>query len=150
MKNMLWKLRRLVEKPALAQGSLVLLDQGFLSIATFAVGAMLARAASKDQYSVYVLGFSLIQFWQGFPRALVNVPFTVYAARLDDSDRNAFQGSGLIHTLVLCALVVLAAYLLRGLPLGHGFDHLIAISPLLAFVTCSLFLRDFIRNTLLE
>jgi O-antigen/teichoic acid export membrane protein len=152
MTKTLQKLRSFLERPAFRQGSLVLLDQGFLSLATFATGAMLARATDKDQYSVYVLAVSLILFLQGFPRALVNVPFTVYAPHLSDSDRRIYQGSAFFHTLVLCVLVaagMFAAYLLSGPDTGQGSASLIAALPLLALVTNSLFLREFIRNALL-
>src|SRR5205814_5715341 len=57
--DMIGKLRLYLEKPALRQGSLVLLDQGFVSLATFLTGAMLARATEKGEYSAYVLAASL-------------------------------------------------------------------------------------------
>ena len=150
MKKMLLKLRSLSEKPALRQGGLVFLDQGFLSIATFATGAMLARVTTKDQYSIYVLGLSLILLLQGFARTLVNVPFTIYAPRLGSSERNIYQGSAFVHTLVICGMVTIALYTaMGGLGLGQGSTRLIAIFPLLAFVTGSFILREFIRGTLL-
>jgi O-antigen/teichoic acid export membrane protein len=152
MTKTLQKLRAFLERPAFRQGSLVLLDQGFLSLVTFATGAMLARATDQDQYSVYVLAISLILFLQGFPRALVNVPFTIYAPRLSNSDRKIYQGSTLFHTLILCVVVaagMFTVYLLSGIDIGQGSARMIAALPLLALVTSSLFLREFTRNALL-
>jgi O-antigen/teichoic acid export membrane protein len=152
IKKTLEKLRSLSQKPALRQGGLVLLDQSFLSIATFATGAMLARAITKDQYSIYVLGLSLILFLQGFARSLVNVPFTIYAPRLGDSERNIYQGSAFVHTLVVCGVVAIAmytGYLMGARSLDHGATGFIATFPLLAFATGSFILREFTRGTLL-
>jgi O-antigen/teichoic acid export membrane protein len=152
MTKTLQKVLAFLQRPAFREGGLVLLDQGFLSLVTFATGAMLARATDKDQYSVYVLAISLILFLQGFPRALVNVPFTIYAPGLSDNDRKIYQGSALFHVLMLCVLVTVGmftVYLLNGIDIEQGFAGMSAALPLLALVTSSLFLREFTRNALL-
>ena len=147
------RLKRLFTKPALRQGSLVLFDQGFLSLATFATGALLARATDKGQYSAYVLALSLILLLQGIHRALVSAPFTIYAPHLSERDRNIYQGSAFVHTLLLCALISaamipLAAIGGNSIP-GATSSGLAALFPLLAVVTSSQLVRDFIRNALL-
>ena len=73
----------LYRKPSLREGSIVLIDQGFFSVATFVTGVLVARASTKEEYAVYVLGWSLVLIIQGLQRALVNGPFTVYAPRLN-------------------------------------------------------------------
>jgi len=127
-------------------------DQAFLSVATFATGAMLARATSKEQYSVYVLATSLVLILQGIPRALVNVPFTIYAPRLNAAERRTYQGSALTHTLCLSvavALAMLGAYLLLRSDHVSGSPSLIIIFPSLALVAVATFMREFIRGALL-
>ena len=147
------ELRSFIRKPALRQGGLVVLDQSFLSLATFATGVMLARATNKDQYSMYVLGLSLVLFLQGFHRALVNAPFTIYAPGLTETNREIYQGSTFVHTLALSAG---AAAGLVGMQVATdtslvtaSADRLVTVLPVLAGVTISFFLRDFIRNVLL-
>ena len=148
------RLNAFLLKPAVKHGTMVMLDQSFLSIATFATGALLARATTKQGYGIYVLALSLILLFQGCHRALVNVPFTIYAPKLDDDERRAYQGSALLHTLALCALVsigMLAVYFIDGASGDRGLvaTDASAIFPLLGVVTSSFFLREFIRNALL-
>jgi O-antigen/teichoic acid export membrane protein len=150
--TMKWRrLQTIFEKRALRQGVVVVLDQGFLSAATFATGAMLARATDKDDYSVYVLGLSLVFFLQGLHRALVSVPFTIYAPHLSDSDRKIYQGSTFVHTLILCIAIagVMLAIHVSSVTARPDSNRLNESLPLLAIVAISFFLREFVRNALL-
>jgi O-antigen/teichoic acid export membrane protein len=133
---------------------MVVLDQGFLSIATFVTGILLARAITKEAYAAYVLGTSLILIFQGFHRALVSVPFTVYAPRLCDDERDSYQGSAFIHTLVLFACALVAAFLLAQFDGARSVRWIDVAAgalffPLLALVTGFGMVRDFIRGSLL-
>lgn len=148
------RLGAFLRRPAVRHGTMVVLDQGLLSIATFVTGALLARATTKEAYGVYVLGLSVVLLFQGCQRALVNVPFTVYAPKLHGDEQKAYQGSAFLHTLILCALVSIAMPI--ACLLSHGtYESLSSeadacvIFSLLGVVTASFFLREFIRNVLL-
>lgn len=150
--KLLERLRTLSRKNAVRQGSIVLVDQGALSIATFVVGILVARACPQEVYGLYVLGWSILLALQGFHKALVNVPFTVYAPRLPPDERAVYQGSTLIHTAVLGLVLALAIHAL-GIwnPLGQepklaGVNELL---PLLAVIMIPFLTRDFLRNAML-
>lgn len=148
-----YKLRAFLLRPAVRDGSLVVLDQGFLSIATFATGILLARAVTKEAYASYVLGISLILVFQGLHRALVGVPFTVYAPKLRDAERNAYQGSAFVHTLALFGVVGIAMFGLGAFDRTSGVASIAGgiamFFPLLALVTGASIVREFIRGSLL-
>jgi O-antigen/teichoic acid export membrane protein len=133
---------------ALRQAAAVLIDQGFLSLASFATGALLARVTDKEGYSMYVLGLSLVLILQGLHRALVGVPFTVHAPALAEQERNTYQGSALAHTIILGAIVLLP--LLMAGTIHDGVQPALArLFPWVGIVTVALFLREFARGALL-
>jgi O-antigen/teichoic acid export membrane protein len=146
------RLASLARKPALRQGGIVLIDQGALSLATFVVGILVARATSKEEYGLYILGWSLLLILQGFHKALVGVPFTVYAPRLSPPERTIYQGSTLVHTLVL-GLIISAMLMFFWLwnPLQHTpqFTGIEDLLPLLAITVIPFMTRDFMRNAML-
>lgn len=142
----------LARKPAVREGGIVLLDQGTLSLATFVAGILVARACSKEEYGIYILGWSLLQMLQGFHKALVNVPFTVYAPRLGLNDRAVYQGSTLLLTIVLglaISLVLMIIWAWDPLWNAPKFADLGDLLPLLAITVIPFLTRDFMRNSML-
>jgi O-antigen/teichoic acid export membrane protein len=150
--SVLSRLKHFSRKPALRHGGIVLVDQGFLSFATFITGVLVARSSTKEEYGYYVLGWTLLLIAWGVHRALVYVPFTIYAPRLIESERKTYQGSTFLHTLIISILVALLMLLASELSRANfsiEMSHFYALLPLLAIVTVSYSLRDFIRNALL-
>jgi O-antigen/teichoic acid export membrane protein len=145
-------LGKFARKPAIRQGSIVLADQGALSVAAFLTGVMVARACSKDDYGLYVLGWSLLAITQSVQRALISVPFTIYLPHLDETARKGRQGSTLIHTIALAGIAALAGLLAAHVVGAHETRSGPAMSvllPMLAVVVVPLLLRGFIRNAML-
>ena len=142
----------LVRKPALRQGGVVLIDQGVLSLATFVVGILVARATNKEEYGLYILGWSLLLILQGFHKALVNVPFTIYAPRLGKEERAIYQGSTLVHTLalglIICGTLILI-WVWDPLPDSSKFTDINDLIPMLAITIIPFLTRDFMRSALL-
>ena len=143
---------KLLRTPAIRQGAVVLVDQGALTLATFITGVLVARGNSKEEYGLYVLGWSLLLTVQSFQRALIDLPFTIYAPRLDAGSQKTYQGSTLIHTLGLCAISVLAmlgAYTWGVREMAANKNTLFSILPSLTIAVAPLILRQYIRNSLL-
>ncbi len=145
-------LSKLVKKNAILEGTVVLVDQGMMSLATFSIGILVARASSKEEYAIYVLGLSLLIPLNGIQQALVNMPVTIYLPRLHGRDHSTYLGSSMVSTVVLCMLFGLMFWIASvwgKVFLDKENMLLLSILPALLFLLVSTLLRDFMRNTLL-
>jgi O-antigen/teichoic acid export membrane protein len=93
---------------AVRQGILSLADQGVASATNFLTGVIIARACSKEELGLYMLGFSLILLVTDLQKSLIATPYMVYAPRLKDEAHALYTGSTLTHQLALSFLIVLA------------------------------------------
>lgn len=91
---------------ALHQGIISLADQAVASATNFATGIIIARACSKEELGLYMLGFSLIFLMTDFQTSLITTPYMVYAPRLKGRAHALYTGSTLIHQLVFCLFTV--------------------------------------------
>ncbi|HLG37475.1 MAG TPA: polysaccharide biosynthesis C-terminal domain-containing protein [Nitrososphaera sp.] len=81
-------------------------DQGVCSMTNFLTGVIIGRVCTKEQLGLYTLGFSLVFLALTVQNSLVSLPYTVHAAPLhQDSSCQVYNGSTLIHQLVLSALI---------------------------------------------
>jgi O-antigen/teichoic acid export membrane protein len=129
------------------QGILSLADQGVCSAANFLTGVIIARACSKEELGLYMLGFSLILLVTDLQGSLIATPYMVYAPRLKGESHASYTGSTLIHQLALCFLIVLA--LIGGeIAIRHGVGPrglgpvLWALVAMATFIT----LREYARR----
>jgi O-antigen/teichoic acid export membrane protein len=90
------------------QGTLSLVDQGVVSATNFLTGVIIARACSKEELGLYMLGFSLVLLLIDLQGSLISTPYMIYAPRLKGTAHARYTGSTLIHQLVLSLLIVLA------------------------------------------
>lgn len=90
------------------QGILSLADQGVASATNFLTGVIIARACSKEELGLYMLGFSLILLVTDLQTSLISTPYMVYAPRLKDDAHALYTGSTLIQQLALSLLIVVA------------------------------------------
>lgn len=134
------------------QGTVVLFDQGFCSIASFLTGVMVARACgdNKGEYGLYVLGLTLLLTLQFVQRCLVSIPFTVHSPHLNGRDHATYLGSTLIHHLMLSGIAALSFAILAAVVTSAGrtdcFPNLLfALAAACVFVL----LRDYTRYILL-
>jgi len=93
---------------ALHQGIVSLADQAIASATNFVTGVIIARACSKEELGLYMLGFSLILLMTDFQTSLISTPYMVYAPRLKGRAHALYTGSTLIHQLAFCLLAMLA------------------------------------------
>jgi O-antigen/teichoic acid export membrane protein len=141
--------RSLKNRTAVRDGSYVMIDQAMMSLGTFLASVLVARATTKEEFGIYVLGFSIISIALNLHRATVVLPFTVYCPRLGEAERKTYQASGLIHTILLSLLVMttLALWFLG----MDGRDSVIAagmldITPYLGLLLLPYLLREFMRS----
>ena len=93
---------------ALHQGIISLADQAVASGTNFLTGVIIARACSKEEFGLYMLGFSLILLMTDFQTSLITTPYMVYAPRLKGRAHALYTGSTLIHQLAFCVLTMVA------------------------------------------
>jgi O-antigen/teichoic acid export membrane protein len=129
----------------------VFLDQGFCSATNFLTGALLARACSKAEYGLYVLGFTLLVITMDIQVSLSGIPFTVLSPQLKSRDRQLYLGSTLIlhlgFSVVAAAGFVIAAFIVSAMANIHGFANVLFA---LAVASIFILLRDFMRFVLLS
>jgi O-antigen/teichoic acid export membrane protein len=94
------------EKP-LHQGIISLADQAVASATNFLTGVIVARACSKEELGLYMLGLSLILFMTDLQTSLITTPYMVYAPRLKGRAHALYTGSTLIHQLAFCLIAML-------------------------------------------
>jgi O-antigen/teichoic acid export membrane protein len=99
--------RYLSAERALHQGVVSLADQAVASATNFLTGVIIARACSKEELGLYMLGFSLILSMSDFQTSLITTPYMVYAPRLRERAHALYTGSTLIHQLAFCAIAML-------------------------------------------
>src|ERR1039458_5166888 len=90
------------------QGILSLVDQAVVSATNFLTGIIIARACSKEELGLYMLGFSLILLVTDLQTSLISTPFMIYAPRLRDDAHALYTGSTLLHQSALSLLIVAA------------------------------------------
>jgi O-antigen/teichoic acid export membrane protein len=97
----------LFPEKALHQGIVSLADQAVASATNFVTGVIIARACSKEEFGLYMLGFSLILLMTDFQTSLISTPYMVYAPRLKGRAHALYTGSTLIHQSAFCLLTML-------------------------------------------
>jgi len=105
---------------SLHQGIISLADQAVASATNFATGIIIARACSKEELGLYMLGFSLIFLMTDFQTSLITTPYMVYAPRLKGRAHALYTGSTLIHQLAFCLFTVFGV-VCGAFVVGKGF-----------------------------
>lgn len=139
-----------VFRPSVRQATVVLFDQGFCSIANFLTGVLVARACTKAEYGLYVLGFTLLVTAMGIHVSLAGTPFTVLSPPLKGKDRQFYLGSTLIQHLVVSAMASVGFIVAATVVFTTGrTDNLAGVLFALAVASVFVLLRDFMRYVLL-
>ena len=122
-----------------------------MSVGMFMVGVFLARAVSKEEYGIYVLGWSFVSIAMGIHRAMVVLPFTVYSPKLSDLERDTYQGSGIAHTVIIGGIFIVALLLWAMWPadnVGQSHARLANTLPLIGLLIIPLLMREYMRSAL--
>ena len=129
------------------QGIHSLLDQGVVSATNFLTGVIIARACSKGELGLYMLGFSLYLLLVDLQTSLIATPYMIYAPRLKGKAHALYTGSTLIHQLVLC-LLVMSALSIGALTVSFGIGPrgLEGVLWALAVAGPSIMFREYARR----
>jgi O-antigen/teichoic acid export membrane protein len=131
----------------LHQGIVSLADQAVASATNFVTGVIIARACSKEELGLYMLGFSLILLITDLQTSLITTPYMVYAPRLKGRVHALYTGSALIHQLAFC-LITMLGVMCGALAVSHGVGPrglgpvIWALAGVIALIT----LREFARR----
>lgn len=131
----------------ISQGFFSLADQAVASITNFATGVILARCCSKEEFGLYMLGFTVILLVTDIQTSLIATPYMVFAPRLKGGKHALYSGSTLVHQMVfsLVTMVILAlGALVTHFGIGpHGLSRVMgALSTVIAVIM----LREFVRR----
>jgi O-antigen/teichoic acid export membrane protein len=131
----------------LHQGFFSLADQAVVSATNFLTGVIIARACSKEELGLYMLGFSVILLVTDLQSSLIATPYMVYAPRLRGRAHVLYTGSTLIHQLVFSFLITSA--LICGafaVTMGAGPRGLGPVLWALVAVITFIMLREYARR----
>lgn len=129
------------------KGIVTFADQAVASVTNFLTGVIIGRACTKEQFGLYMLGFSIILFVVNLQDGLISTPYMVYSPRLKGSMRAQYTGSTLIHQLTLSALVIPALAMVGVvLSLGVGLQDLAPVVWALVTLIMFILLRDYVRR----
>jgi len=120
-----------------------ILDQGIQSVINLLIGVLLIRYASKNEYGVYGVGFSLIQLMVGFANAFVMTQMTVNMHSKDVVDRETYCGSMFIALSIFCLFVSSIFYIASSLTFLINYKKLLIV---LSLSVPSYILMEFIRR----
>lgn len=135
------------KETALHQGMISLADQAVASVTNFLTGVIIARACSKEEFGLYMLGFSLILFITDLQTSLISTPYMVYAPRLKGRVRALYTGSTLIHQLAFSLFTMLAVGCGSiAVRFGVGPRGLGPVLWAVTVVIASIMLREFARR----
>lgn len=125
---------------------LTLFDQGVFSIATYLTGVCVSRAG-KAQFGWYILVFTLWVFGTELHNSLVSTPQMLRLPKLRGERARSFNGSILIHQLVISSIATLLLFCVAGSLYWFEATRGYALVSLLgAFSIAPLALRNFARN----
>lgn len=100
-----------IRRLAARHETLALVDQAVVSLKNFLASIVIARACTREQFGLYVLGLTVVALLIDLQASLISTPYTVYGPRMAGHDHARYTGSTFIHQvgLALIAIVVLLA-----------------------------------------
>lgn len=131
----------------LKQGGLGLVDQAIASATQFLTTVMIGRLCGREELGLFSMAFSFFVILLGVQNSFVVLPYTVYAHRREQSDRQSYAGSVLVYQVVMGMLAALAIGAI-GLTLGltPWLPGLEPVLRILALACPLLLLREFFRR----
>ena len=129
------------------KGIIALADQIIASTTNFFTGVIIGRACIKEEFGLYMLGFTIMWLVIDLQGSLISSPYTVYSPRFKGTIHQLYTGSTLSHQLVLSALVMVAlafgATVLNLSTVRQDLEPILwALVGVIAFIT----LKEFVRR----
>lgn len=139
--------RSVLSEAELSQGFFSLADQAVASITNFSTGVILARCCTKEEFGLYMLGFTVILLATDIQTSLIATPYMVYAPRLQGVRHALYSGSALVHQLAFSMLTMLAVAggaVVTSFGMGpRGISRVLAV---LSMVIAVIMVREFVRR----
>ena len=137
----------LLSRHTTRKGVITLADQAVASATNFLTGVIIGRACTKEQFGLYMLGFSIVLFVMSLQTSLISTPYMVYSPRLKGSAHARYTGSVLIHQLGLSILAVIALAVGGvALSFGVGPQGLAPVVWALVVVITFILVREYARR----
>ncbi|HEY5214676.1 MAG TPA: oligosaccharide flippase family protein [Acidobacteriaceae bacterium] len=132
---------------AVHQSVVSLADQAVASATNFVTGVIIARSCSKEEFGLYMLGFTIILLVTDFQTSLITTPYMVYAPRLKGRAHALYTGSTLIHQLAFCLVAIFALLCAAfAVTIGFGYRGLEPVLWALVAVISLISFREFARR----
>lgn len=129
------------------KGLVTLSDQVVTSGTNFLTGIIIGRTLAKEEFGLYMLGFSIVLIVTNLQSSLISTPYNVYSPRLQNNDHAKYTGSTLIHQLVLSALAIFSLSVAGiTLSLGIGPHELTPVVWALVVVITFIMLKEYVRR----
>lgn len=131
----------------IADGLLVLFDQGIVSVANFLTTVIIGRACGETELGLYGLGFSIVILLAGLPKALIWTPYTTYYPRIrDEEERDRYTGSVTVHMYATIALAFASLLLIGGVAFLFNQTQYSQLLFVLAPFVALMILREHVRR----
>jgi O-antigen/teichoic acid export membrane protein len=134
-------------KPTVRHGWVSLANQGVASATNFFTGVVIGRFCTKEEFGLYMLGFTIVLFAFDLQASLVSTPYMVYSPFLRNRKLCLYNGSTLIQQVILSAIVLLALAAWGSLlSFGFGPPELARVIWTLVVVIGFIMFREFVRR----
>ena len=129
------------------KGLVTLSGQAVTSGTNFLTGIIIGRTLAKEEFGLYMLGFSIVLIVTNLQSSLISTPYNVYSPRLKNTDYAKYTGSTLIHQLALSALAIFSLSVAGiTLSLGIGPHELTPVVWALVVVITFIMLKEYVRR----
>lgn len=120
--------------------------QGLLSMTNFALGLTVAKYASKSEYGIYVILFSVMGIVGNYQNALINTPLAVLFYKKELKERDLFvSGLGVGQWLLFLPLIIVTLIIVIMYSFIYKEFTIIKYAFVLSAATFTYMIREFIR-----
>ncbi len=129
-------------------GILTIIDQGVFSLTSFLTSIIVGRSTTKEEFGLFLLGYTIIYLGLEVQGACIITPYTIYSPQYNLRKSLTYTGSTLIHQILL-SIVIIMFFLLVIFIIPQNFlpASLGPVLPSLAVVFGFFLLRDYVRRT---
>jgi O-antigen/teichoic acid export membrane protein len=93
-----------LKSKGMKQALFTITEQGFSSVLLFVTGILLARATTKEDFGMYVLGLGIIMILIGFQRAIISTPYAILFNQKTDEEKALYRSSNFIFFTIFLIL----------------------------------------------
>jgi O-antigen/teichoic acid export membrane protein len=136
-----------ISGPTARLGMISLGDQAVVSAANFLTAVIIGRACTKEEFGLYMLGYTIVLLVTELQMSLISTPYIIYSPRFKGAAHALYTGSSLIHQFALSAAVIISlAAGGMGLSLGIGPPGLAPVVWTLVLAVTFIMLKEYVRR----